>query len=377
MNERLTKIDFGLFIATLLMLGFGIVLVYSSSFALAENRYLIKHASRVLLGIIGFLVFINIDYHVWGRISKLAYLIAIVLLVSVLILPGSQEINGARRWVNLGFIQFQVSDFARMALILLIARAGQEEGQNIASWKVFTKYVIKIALVCGLIILEPNFSTSVIIATIAFAMLFISGARFLHIAMIGLSMIPIAVILVLSAPYRFRRWIGFMEMSKHASDLGYQARQSIIGLGHGGLFGVGLGKGEQKFFYLPEPHTDFIISILGEEIGFVGLLAIILLFGFIVFRGIRISLRAPDKMGQLMAFGFSFVIAIYALIHICVGTGLMPTTGVPLPFLSYGGVSLIFTTASIGILLNISSQTKRAIPLTGEFERRKGKLNVQ
>jgi cell division protein FtsW len=168
----------------------------------------------------------------------------------------------------------------------------------------------------------------------------------------------VVVILVLKEPYRRARLTGFLQMSEKTSSLSYQTYQSLIGLGNGGIFGVGIGKGEQKFFYLPEPHTDFAISIMGEEIGFVGLMIIMALFAFIVYRGMKIAFRAPDKMGQLMAFGFSFAIALYVIVHASVGTGLIPTTGVPLPFLSYGGMSLIFMMSSMGILLNISSQSR-------------------
>jgi cell division protein FtsW len=149
-------------------------------------------------------------------------------------------------------------------------------------------------------------------------------------------------------------------MPDHKGDIGYQAYQALIGLGNGGMFGVGIGQGDQKYFYLPEPHTDFVFSIMGEELGFLGLVLVLMLFAFIVYCGIKIALSAPDKMGQLMAFGFTFMCAIYVLIHAAVNVGLVPTTGIPLPFLSYGGMSLVFTVGSMGILLNISSQARHA-----------------
>jgi len=171
-------------------------------------------------------------------------------------------------------------------------------------------------------------------------------------------MIPFAVLMVLIKPYRMLRVISFMNLSEHSSGIGYQVTQSLIGLGRGGMFGMGLGRGEQKYFYLPEPHTDFILSILGEEFGFLGVMIVFAVFAFVIYRGMRIALNAPDRMGQLIAFGFTVVIALYALVHSAVTTGLVPPTGIPMPFLSYGGMSLIFTMSSMGILLNISSQTK-------------------
>lgn len=364
MSNRMARMDFGLFSVVLLMLGFGIVIVYSSSFALAEWRFggsdffLARQTVRALLALASFMVFINVDYHIWGKLSNLIYLLAVVLLITVLVHPGSHVINGARRWISIGPLNFQVSDFARMALIMVIARNCEKAGLEIKKWNVLSRCLILTGIICGLILLEPNFSTCVLLGMTAMAMLFLSGANMLHIMGTVLPMIPIAVFLVLKTPYRFARILGFMKMSSEQNGLSYQATQSVIGLGNGGLFGVGIGKGSQKFFYLPEPHTDFAISIIGEEIGFIGLMILLAMFVFIVYRGISISLHAPDKLGQLMAFGFTFVVAVYALIHMFVGTAMIPTTGIPLPFLSYGGMSLVFMMSSMGILLNISSQVR-------------------
>ena len=359
MNNRMARMDIGLFIAVLVLLGFGIVFVYSSSFAVAQQRFggsdffLARQTIRALLAIASFMIFINVDYHIWGRLSNLFYVASIILLVIVLFLP---EINGARRWISIGQFSFQVSDFARMALIMVIARNCERAGDEIKNWNVLSKILLKTGIVCGLILLEPNFSTALILALIGLMMLFLSGARFIHLATLAVSTIPVMFVLVLKTPYRKARITGFLNIISEQSNLGYQAFQSLIGLGNGGIFGVGLGKGEQKFFYLPEPHTDFMISILGEEAGFIGLLIIISIYAFIIFRGMKISLNAPDRMGQLMSFGFTSVITLYLLFHAAVGTGMVPTTGIPLPFLSYGGISLIFMMSSVGILLNISSQ---------------------
>ena len=374
MSGRMARMDIGLFTALLVMLGFGIVFVYSSSFALAQYRFggsdffLARQAIRALLAIGSFMLFINIDYHVWGRLSNLIYLIAVILLISVLLLPESYAINGAKRWISLGGIRFQVSDFARMALILILARGCEKAGTELKNWSVLMRYLILLGLICGLVLLEPDFSTSLILAVIGLTILFMSGARFFHLASLVMAFVPAAALLVLRTPYRRARLMGFLQMSSRKDDLGYQAYQSLIGLGNGGLFGVGIGKGEQKFFYLPEPHTDFAISIMGEEIGFVGLSIIMAIFLFIVWRGMKIALQAPDKMGQLMAFGFTLIIAIYVLIHASVGTGLIPTTGVPLPFLSYGGMSLVFMMSSMGILLNISSQVRSSPVLQKSYK---------
>jgi cell division protein FtsW len=363
MNGRQGSMDWPLFAAILCMLGFGIVLVYSSSFALAQHKYggadffLARQSVRAVLAIACFMICINVDYHVWGRWSGMLYLLSIVLLIALFFLPASHSVNGARRWLMLGPLRFQVSDFARLALVMFLARKCDQTGPELKNIRAFAKQLAIIAVMCGLILIEPNFSTAAIIGIVALGMLFLSGARFWHLCALVLSAVPVAILLVLHTPYRLQRILGFLDMSNRKADIGYQAYQSLVGLGNGGLLGVGLGKGEQKYFYLPEPHTDFIFSILGEEIGFIGLILVLAVLGFIVYRGMRIALNAPDRMGQAMAFGFTFAVALYAIINASVASGLVPTTGLPMPFLSYGGMSLVFTMCSMGIVLNISSRS--------------------
>jgi cell division protein FtsW len=361
------KMDIWLFAATLLLLGLGIVLVYSSSFAVAygknigANYFLFRQVTRALIAVVLFTFFINVDYRFLSKYSGLIYLCAVALLIGVLFLPESHAANGARRWIKLLGVRFQVSDFARMALIVFLAKKCAGDAVDFNNWRTLIPHYISVGVVCVLVVMEPDFSTAVIIAGISFAMLFAAGARPRHILGTLLALLPVAAILIKSAPYRMKRMLGFLNMQDHSHDAGYQVTQSLLGLGRGGLFGVGLGKGEQKYFYLPEPHTDFILSVMGEEFGFVGVMAVFLIFAFIVYRGLNISLNAPDKTGQLMAFGFTTAIAAYMLIHASVVTGLLPPTGIPMPFLSYGGMSLIFMMSSVGILLNISSQIETGV----------------
>jgi cell division protein FtsW len=358
------RMDMGLFIALLLMIGSGVVLVYSSSFALASERFggseffFARQMVRALIALAGFMVFINVDYHVWGRVSNMAYLFAVLLLIAVLLLPDADAVNGAKRWISVGPMKLQVSDFARMALILFVARHCHEANGEIKNYKVYFRLAGMIGVVCLLVLMEPGFSTSAILGIIGLTMLFLSGARAMHVTALGLCAVPAAAAVGMMMPHSKLRLQHFLHRGDSVSSMGYQAYQSLIGLGNGGLFGVGIGKGEQKFFYLPEPHTDFVISILGEEIGFFGLMMVVAAFVFIVYRGMKIAQHAPDKMGQLMAFGFTFVIAVYALFHAGVAVDLLPTTGIPLPFISYGGMSLIFMVCSMGIVLNVSSQTQ-------------------
>ncbi len=364
MNKGLLRIDFAVLTCTLLLLGFGIVLVYSSSFPLAQERFggadffLARQAVRALLGVVCFVVFINVDYHVLGRHSSGIFIAALVLLVAVLAMPESMAVNGAKRWIQIGFLRFQASEFARIALIVVLARQFEDIGERIRDGRVLMQQIFKILLVCGLVILEPDFSTGMLLALIGFALLFMAGASFWHLSGVVCAIVPAILLAIATTPYRRERIMGFLHMSNHKQDIGYQAYQALIGLGNGGLFGVGLGGAERKLFYLPEPHTDFVFSVLGEEIGFVGLIVVLGVFAFVIYRGMRIAMRAPDKTGQLLAFGITFALAAYVVLHACVNIGLVPTTGIPMPFLSYGGMSLVFTMCSMGILLNISSQTK-------------------
>ncbi|MDR3012995.1 MAG: putative lipid II flippase FtsW [Chitinispirillales bacterium] len=362
MSSNKGRMDFGLFIAALVLLGFGIVLVYSSSFAVAQRNFggadffLSRQLTRAFLAIVFFTFFINFDYRYLTKYSGIIFIGAVILLVFVLTLPDSAAIKGAKRWITIMGIRFQVSDFARVALILFLAKKCGEDGMNFDNWRSLIPHYLSIGVICGLVVLEPDFSTAMILLVTAFGILFMAGAKVRHLLASVALVIPFAVLLIFRTPYRMRRVLGFMNLSEESSNLGYQVFQSLVGLGHGGLLGVGLGRGEQKYFYLPEPHTDFILSILGEEFGFVGIALVFLIFAFIVYRGFSISLNAPDRAGQLTAFGFTTVTAIYLLIHSGVVTGLIPPTGVPMPFLSYGGMSLIFTMSSMGILLNISSR---------------------
>ncbi|MBN1980308.1 MAG: cell division protein FtsW [Chitinivibrionales bacterium] len=387
MVQKFSKIDSVILIIALLLFCCGVVFVYSSSFAIAQMHqgratfFLSQHATRGLIALVFLYIFMHIDYHFLGRISNVLYCIVLVLLITVLLLPDSAAINGAKRWLSLGPIRFQVSDLGRITLILLLARNAEKMGDRITESKVLVQMLIKVALICILIALEPNFSTAAIIAILGLSMMYVAGARIKHIFAIFLMVFPFAVSAALSHKYILLRVAEFTSRifgSSHgvstSKQVAYQSQQALIGLGNGGLCGVGIGQGQQKYFYLPEPHTDFVFSILGEEMGFIGLAVVLTLFAILLYRGFQVSLTATDRMGQTMAFGITFVIGLYLLLHTFVNTGIVPTTGVPLPFLSYGGMSLIFTMSSIGILLNISSQTAVKVVPAGRQARGKKKV---
>lgn len=363
MKSFIERVDKGILGASLLLMGFGIVFVYSSSFAVAQHKFggsdffLARHIVRAVLGMASLIFFMNFDYHKVGRLSRIGYIAAIIMLVYILTLPESAAINGSKRWINLGFVRFQVSEFARLAMIIAISYTISNMEKSIEDRNVFFMLLGKVGLICGLIVLEPDYSTAMLTGIIGFGIIFIAGARLAHIGILAAAIVPVGIIGVISSPYRLKRLIGFMNLSESKGGIGYQTYQSLVGLGNGGLFGAGLGQGEQKYFFLPEPHTDFVFSMIGEEIGFIGLMVIFSIFSFLVYRSMKVAQNAPDKLGRLIAFGITLVISVYAMLHVAVNTGLVPTTGVPFPFLSYGGMSLVFTMSSIGILLNISSQS--------------------
>ena len=363
MNKKISYITIFLFVATLALIGIGTIWVYSSSFALAQTKFgesdyfLIRQLIRTGIALVFFMIFINVDYHIWGKISSYFYIITISLLIFILVSPTTSAVNGAKRWVSFGIIRFQVSELALFVMVIFLAYQLSKAGEEIREWKKLINFLIKIGIISLLIAFQPNYSTAFIVGLIGFSMIFVAGARLSHLIAIFLSILPLVVIGAFGAGYRRQRILAYLNFSEHKSGIGYQLYQSLIGLGKGGVFGVGIGHGEQKYLFLPEPHTDFVFSILGEEIGFLGLMIIILLFSLIIYCGIKIAFSAPDKFGQYIAFGFTFVLAIYTLIHAAVNVGLIPTTGIPMPFLSYGGMSLIFNISSMGILLNISNQT--------------------
>lgn len=363
MSRKNTGIDLWLLLTTVILLGIGLVMIYSASYTVAKekfgsvNFFVLRHLLRILLGFIGLYIAMNLDYHKWAKIDRLLIGVGLFFLVFVLLHPGSAAINGAKRWIRLGGFSFQPSEFVKLALVLFMARALSEKQEKLSSFsegllpQLFIPAVIVI-----LIAVEPNYSTAMVILLIAVSMVYIAGARIPHLFTLGASLIPVLYLFLLRAPYRRARIMAFLEPNSHAQNIGYQAYQALIGFGAGGIWGTGLGASRQKLFYLPEPYTDFVFAVIGEELGFIGVVAILAMFGVIAWRGIRIARRAPDAFGSFLGFGITAVIVIYVLFHVGVATSLLPTTGIPLPFLSYGGMSIVFTMIAIGILLNISGQ---------------------
>ncbi|EIJ81592.1 stage V sporulation protein E [Bacillus methanolicus PB1] len=361
MPTKKTTPDMILMIVTFTLLAVGLIMVYSASAVWAEYKFddSFFFAKRQMLfagiGVVAMFFIMNVDYWTWKTWAKALLLICFVLLLLVLIPGIGNERNGSRSWIGVGAFSIQPSEFMKLAMIAFLAKFLSERQKMITSFK--NGLVPSLSLVFSafaLIMLQPDLGTGTVMVGTCLVMIFISGARISHF--IGLGFIGVAgfVGLVLSAPYRIKRITSFLDPWQDPLGTGFQIIQSLLAIGPGGLFGLGLGQSRQKFFYLPEPQTDFIFAILAEELGFIGGSFVLLLFALLLWRGIRIALGAPDLYGSFLAVGIIAMIAIQVMINIGVVTGLMPVTGITLPFLSYGGSSLTLMLMAIGVLLNIS-----------------------
>jgi len=350
-----------LFMVTMLLMAVGAVMIYSSSAIAAYEKYgdsayfLKRHIFFMLLGFVLSPLFLTFDYVKIRKFVKPFLFFAIMLLVLVLIPGIGTAIGGARRWIRFAFINFQPSEVAKIAVIFYAADVLARKQSDIRD---FVHGFLPIMIVLGaclvLILLEPDLGTAIAIALLTFAMVFVAGAKIKHIAAIGLAAVPLLAVLIAMKPYRIKRIFVFLNPWAYPRGAGFQIIQSFIALGNGGLFGVGLGHSQQKLFYLPEAHTDFIFSIIGEELGLLGAGAVILLFIYFIYLGTRIAYKAKDLFGQLLAFGLVAMIALQVIVNIAAVTGSIPTKGLPLPFISYGGSSLIASMLSVALLLNIA-----------------------
>lgn len=365
MPTKKTTPDIILMILTFSLLAIGLIMVYSASAVWAEYKFddSFFFAKRQMLfagvGIAAMFFIMNIDYWTWKTWAKLLLIICFVLLVLVLI-PGVGNVrNGSRSWIGIGAFSIQPSEFMKLAMIAFLAKYLSIRQKFITSFKKgLAPSLGLVFLAFGMIMLQPDLGTGTVMVGTCIVMIFIAGARISHFVFLGLIGVAGFVALVLSAPYRIKRITSFLDPWEDPLGSGFQIIQSLYAIGPGGLFGLGLGQSRQKFFYLPEPQTDFIFAILAEELGFIGGSLILLLFSLLLWRGIRIALGAPDQYGSFLAVGIIAMIAIQVMINIGVVTGLMPVTGITLPFLSYGGSSLTLMLMAVGVLLNISRHSR-------------------
>ncbi|MFD1735725.1 stage V sporulation protein E [Bacillus salitolerans] len=353
--------DFLLVLITLLLLAVGMIMVYSASAAWATYKFedSFFFAKRQLLfaglGVIAMFFIMNVDYWTWRTWAKIILITCFIMLILVLI-PGIGLVRGgARSWIGVGAFSIQPSEFMKLAMIAFLAKYLSENQKKITSLRQgLVPSLSLVFLAFGMIMLQPDLGTGTVMVGTCMVMIFVAGGRISHFVGLGLIGVAGFVGLILSAPYRIKRITSFLDPWQDPLGSGFQIIQSLYAIGPGGLLGLGLGKSRQKFFYLPEPQTDFIFAILAEELGFIGGSLIILLFALLLWRGVRIALGAPDLFGSFLAIGIISMIAIQVIINIGVVIGLMPVTGITLPFLSYGGSSLTLMLMAVGVLLNIS-----------------------
>ena len=357
--------DAGMLLAvTIVLLLIGLMTVYSASSFLAQQRglpdhfYLRQQASKAVIGLIVLYVLARVDYRLYRSLSW-PLLGLTVLALLVLVLPGTGGIaparNGARRWLELG-MRVQPSEVAKLVMVIWVAALAARKGDRVRSlrWGL-AAFGVVFAIVGFLIMLEPDLSAVALIGLLSAIVLFAAGARIGHFIMLGLVALPVFWEWIRVASYRMARLMTFFSTGSDPQGAGYQLRQALIAVGSGGLFGVGYGESVQKYYFLPEPHNDFAFAMIAEEWGWVGVAAVTVLVAVLGTLGLRIARRAPDSFGFLLAIGLTALIVVSAFIHMCVSVGLLPTTGVTLPFISYGGSSLVVSLAAVGILLNIGS----------------------
>ncbi|WJH33087.1 stage V sporulation protein E [Paenibacillus sp. CC-CFT747] len=351
--------------SAVMLLVIGVLMVYSASAVLAFREfgdsfyYVKRQAIFAALGIGAMILTANVDYWVWKKYAKLGLLICFVLLLIVLI-PGIGVVRGgARSWLGIGSFGIQPSEFMKLGMILFLAKLLSQEQSRIT---LFTRGLLPPLLIMGaafgLIMLQPDLGSGTVLVGASLLIIWTAGARVMHLSMLGLAGVAGFVGLILNAPYRLKRITGFLDPWADPLGSGYQIIQSLYAIGPGGLVGLGFGKSLQKYSYLPEPQTDFIYSIVAEELGFMGGAFVIGLFAVLVWRGIRTAISAQDTFGSLLAIGITGMVAVQVMINIGVVIGMFPVTGITLPFISAGGSSLTLMLTAIGILLNISRYSR-------------------
>ena len=345
----------------LILIGVGVVMIYSASSIpmwqnIGESAGLLKKQILYLMvGFVAMFIAMAIDYQKLRRFTKPLLVIAVLPLILVLIPGFSREVGGAKRWLHIFGLNYQPSEFVKIALIIYMADFINRKNKYLKSFlEGFVPPMVVLGFVTLLVLLQPDLGTAISLVVLVFTMLFVSGVRPSHLFLSLLGAFPILYILVFSVPYRRARILAFLNPWLDPKGSGFQIIQSQIALGSGGLLGIGLGQGRQKLFYLPAAHTDFIFSIIGEELGFLGAACIILLFIFLIWKMSRIVYAVSDLFGRLIAIGVMTLISFSAVVNIGVSLGCLPTKGLPLPFISYGGSSLIFHMVAMGLLLNVS-----------------------
>ncbi len=348
--------------AVLLLVGFGLVMVYSASAITAQDKmgdsfhFLKRQATAAGIGLFAMVVAMKLGYRRMARLAYPLLLVSIVLLVLVLIPGLGTTAGGAKRWLRFPGVSLQPAEVAKLSWVVYLSYSLAKKREKVQSFSIgFLPHLGIAALLVGLCMLEPDFGSSVALLVLMFVMLFAAGAKLSYLIGSVLLAIPFAYTAIASSPYRMKRITAFLDPWANRQGSGYQVAESLMSIGSGGMTGLGLGDGRQKLFFLPEAHTDFIFSIIGEELGLIGVGLLICLYGVIVWRGLKAALAAPEPFGTYLGLGITSLIAFQAVVNMSVAMGLVPTKGLTLPFISYGGSSLIVLMGAAGLLLSISS----------------------
>lgn len=371
--QKTGRMDYTLAIVVFALIVLGLIMISSASVVISYERtgsnyfYLNRQLIFMAIGIVAMIVFSLIDYHLWRKLALPLMIAALVFLAIVLLPYFSSPSHGANRWIILGPFNFQPSEFAKLAIVIYLSGWLARRKDDIKSFtRGFLPFLLILAVVIFLVMREPDLGTMAIIAGSAAIVFFVAGASWIHVVMGAASGILVIFALILSAPYRLNRFFAFLNPSSDPTGIGYQMKNAMIAVGSGGWWGLGFGNSRQKYLYLPEAHTDAIFAVIVEEIGFIRALSIVVLFVLLGFRGYKIAKEAPDDFGKFLATGITSWFILQAFINLAAILGLIPLTGVPLPFISYGGSSLIISLAAVGILLNISKYRNQVKPALKE-----------
>jgi len=354
-----------LLFAVLSLVGFGLVMVFSASAITAQDKlgdsfyFLKRQAVAAGIGLVGMAVAMKLGYRRMARLAYPLLILSIILLVLVLIPGLGTKVGGAKRWLRLPGISLQPAEIVKLAWVIYLSYSLAKKREKVQSFSVgFLPHLGVAGVLVVLCMLEPDFGSSVALLFLMFVMLFAAGAKLSYLVGSVLLAIPIAWTAIASSAYRMTRITAFLDPWANRKGSGYQVAESLMSIGSGGLTGLGLGDGRQKLFFLPEAHTDFIVSIIGEELGLLGIAALIALYALIIWRGIRASLHATEAFGTYLGLGITSLVAFQAITNMCVAMGLVPTKGLTLPFISYGGSSLIVLMGAAGLLLSISASAE-------------------
>jgi cell division protein FtsW len=356
------QIDWLLFAIAAGLAIFGSVMVYSASamISLKETQdqsqyaYFYKQFGFTVVGIAAMFFVSRIDYHLFDNKYVIFGLLGITVVLLLLVF-GFPKVNGARRWIRIAGFSFQPSEMTKIVLPLFLAWFLTKKEHVVGEIRsTLLPCLAALVVLGGLVFAGPDLGTTIVLCGIFSAVYFAAGARIIHIAAVGGAMGAVGALALIVAPWRLERVMAFLDPYKYADDAGYQVVQSLYAIGSGGILGEGFAKGQQKLFYLPYPYSDFIFSVVGEELGLIGTLAVVAAFGFLLWRGARTAFQAPDRFGMLLAIGITTGIVVQALFNISVVTSILPAKGIPLPFISYGGTSVLVTLFAVGLLLSIS-----------------------